>query len=748
MNARHVLIAALLALTGASLGFAQGGFVPAGSIVIDCDEVCRIEMPGFGLVEVAEPQETISLGGLPGGTHDLRIESGPDSWDLTVTVCGTATAVRVGGGEATIEPPLCAPFGFLAITLPSGARAEVAQRTLRASTTAALYVGVYDVVFTRADGERETATVVVSEGATTEVGFAPSDATVTFVGVPLDAIIRFSRAGSFEGPGPHVLAPGLYVVEIDAPGFAKTSFTLHLEAGAQLQHGVQLELLPPGYARLLVSPAIARIEIAGETHGSGDTIPLAPGDYLATITAPGYETATVPVAVISEATSTVEVRLNAILGRLVLSSVPRNAEVRIAGHTYSAGDVIPLAPGDYVATVTAPGYETVTVPVTIISGATSTVPVRLIEARGRLVLRVEPRNAEVRIAGNTYAAGETAQLRPNTYTVVVSAPGFEPFEGSVRIGPAADTVLEVSLAQQIALEGRLLFSAGALRGTDTDFYTVNEDGTDVRLLLDTPGWIQAAYWSRDRSRILYTDNLGAQDRDHRLATTGPDGTVISDERLVRIIGPSCCHGGSYVLGWHPDEDSFLYKKEESSCTGNLLWRRFLDGSEEVFLDPAVVSDGVVAFIAFSPDGNEVTWVSQDGCWSPSSAMYRAPMVNGQVDTRRIELVYRDGQVLWWLAYAGDGTLAFQNTDTVPYDYPKNLYLEDAGTITRITDFFTDDAWVDTFAWSPDGARIAYSETSNASSRSGSADIVIINRDGTGRVPVVTTPDVWERVWGW
>jgi hypothetical protein len=447
MNARLGCIAAFISLAGASLVFAQTGFVPAGSIVVDCEEGCHIEMPAFGLVDVAEPQETLSLGGLPAGAHDLRIESGPDSWDLTVTVCGTATAVRVGGGDATIEPPPCAPFGFLAVTLPQGARADVARRTLRASTTAAMYVGVYDILFTKPDGERETTTVVVSEGMTTEVGLAPTDATVTFVGVPANAIVRFSRTGSLEGPGPHGVPPGLHIVEIDAPGYIRTSFTLQLEAGVQLEREVRLEPLPPGYARFIVTPATATIEIAGDTYYPGDLIPLVPREYVATVAAPGYDTATVPITIDSEATSTVEVRLSAILGRLVMQVEPPNALVQIADNTFAAGETTSLTPGDYLATVTAPGYETAKVPVTIVSGATSTIEVRLIEALGRLELRVEPRNAVVRIAGNTYAAGETAQLAPNAYTVVISAPGFEAFEGHVTIAPATNNVLEVRLAQ-------------------------------------------------------------------------------------------------------------------------------------------------------------------------------------------------------------------------------------------------------------------------------------------------------------
>jgi len=375
-----VRIAALLVLSIASLGFTQDGFVPTGSITVECDTGCRVEMPAFDLVEEAEPRELVSLGGLPAGPYDLTITSGAGVWDLTLDVCGTTTPIRVVRGEVTVDAPDCAPFGYLTITLPTGARADVAQRTLRTSTTVALYVGAYDVVLTTADGDEHSYTVVVSRGEVTEVGLAPADTTVTFVGVPQDAIIRISGAGTFDGPGPHAVAPGLHVVDVAAPGYASTSFTLRLETGARLERAIELEPLPPGFARIDVTPATATIEIDGGSYASGDTITLSPGTFTATVTAPGHEATTTPLTITSETTTTAEVRLVEILGRLVLS--------------------------------------------------------------------VEPDDAEVQVAGSQYTAADNIQLTPNTYVVLVTAPGFEPFEGTVDIAPDTDTVLEVSLAQR------------------------------------------------------------------------------------------------------------------------------------------------------------------------------------------------------------------------------------------------------------------------------------------------------------
>lgn len=302
-------------------------------------------------------------------------------------------------------------------------------------------------------------------------------------------------------------------------------------------------------------------------------------------------------------------------------------------------------------------------------------------------------------------------------TVTYTAPGTQG-ECAVSATSVADpsatasATVTVMAGGSVGTQREIIVASGPVGGADTDLYVISRDDGASRLLLDTPGRVTHAFWNAERNALLITNRTTDTDRDHRLVRFDEEGRVISNERLVRIEGPSCCHGGSYVYGWHPLGDSILYKKAEFSCSGNRVWRRGLDGAETVFLDPSIVGHGVVYTVDFHPNGREVLWTSQRGCSSPSLAIYRADVVDGAIDVSTIRVLLDDGQYVSPARYSPDGSLiAFKRSDAGRgYDGPENVYVMAAdGSDVRAltTNTSAADRIVGNVAWSPDGTHVAF-----------------------------------------
>lgn len=325
---------------------------------------------------------------------------------------------------------------------------------------------------------------------------------------------------------------------------------------------------------------------------------------------------------------------------------------------------------------------------------------------------------------------------PVTYTAPGTVGECEVTATSVA-DPAASATASVVVTDAPGSVGdrEIVFASGPVGGSDTDVYVIGPGDDAARLLLDTPGRVVQAFWNGSRTALVMTDRIGDSDRDHRLIQFDEDGRIVGNERLVRVEGPSCCHGGSYVYGWHPLGDSFLYKKEESSCTGNLVWRRGLDGSEEVFLDPAVVGDGVVYSIDFHPNGREVLWTSQRGCWSPTLAIRRAELVDGAIDTDSIEVLLDDGQYVSPARYSPDGSLiAFTRSDASRgYDGPENVYVmaSDGGGVRALTANTTSAQRIrGNLVWSADGSQLAFGQSQDWTGAQ-TVQIWVADVDGSG-----------------
>jgi hypothetical protein len=180
-----------------------------------------------------------------------------------------------------------------------------------------------------------------------------------------------------------------------------------------------------------------------------------PGNVTVEVRRGGYETETRRVQVRPGTTTDVRFDLRAIVrdGTVTFSSDPRGADVYVEGRFVGSTPTnrIDFAPGTYTARFELPGYTTESVRFTVRAGESSDVSQRLRAEGGALEVTGNVGNAQVFLDGREVgrlASGSgrltVDGLTPGSYELVVLAPGYSTYLGSVRIEPGRTTVQRVS----------------------------------------------------------------------------------------------------------------------------------------------------------------------------------------------------------------------------------------------------------------------------------------------------------------
>ena len=258
----------------------------------------------------------------------------------------------------------------------------------------------------------------------------------------------------------------------------------------------------------------------------------------------------------------------------------------------------------------------------------------------------------------------------------------------------------------------------ALVSLDGDLAVLEADGslTSVR---DTPATLTHGVWDAGRTSLLITERITDSGSDHRVLEFADDGSVVADDRVL-LVPPPAAGAWSRSFGWHPDGVSVLYREREMRhCDHTSVMRRYPDGTETVFLDPAWVGDVIVYSLDIHPNGREVLWTSQVGCWSPTLAVFRADLVDGAVDVDSIEVLLDDGQHVDFARFSPDGSLiAFMRSDASRgYNGPENLYVMnvDGSGVRALTNNSSSAQRVRTLAWSADSETLLFSMSTDTGS---------------------------------
>jgi len=291
---------------------------------------------------------------------------------------------------------------------------------------------------------------------------APAQYRLTVQPDPPNATVQLLNSKTSYQPGVP-LPPGSYTVEIAQSGYETQRVKVQIVSSDVIvpvtltRKPVVVAPLPPTQYRLTVhpDPPTAQVRLRGSKTAYQPGVALPPGSYTVEVSQAGYQSKRVPVR-IAGSDLTVPVVLAKLPEvsqyRLQVQTDPPGATVRLRGTkaTYRPG--VTLSPGNYTVEVSQPGYESKQVTARIVADDLTlsvTLNPRIEPTRYRLTVGPDPPSARVRLinAPASYRPGVT--LPPGSYTVEVSAKGYETRRVTARLADA-DVTLPVELEKVAA----------------------------------------------------------------------------------------------------------------------------------------------------------------------------------------------------------------------------------------------------------------------------------------------------------
>ena len=268
---------------------------------------------------------------------------------------------------------------------------------------------------------------------------------------PTDAQVRLLNSPVAYQPGV-ALAPGDYEVEVTREGYVARKFPVRIVDGDVAVQVTLEKTPPPSRYRLtvLADPPQAATRLLNSQISYQPGVQLPPGEYQIEVALAGYETARLPVQIVSSDIM-LPVSLKKIEQpagyRLTVQPDPATAQVRLvdSSTTYQPG--VSLPPGRYTVEVTQADYEPAWVTVQIVDRDVVT-PVKLARkpekpakpTSYRLTVRADPANARIRLLKTKTAYAPGVALPPGSYTIEVSLSGYETKQVPVRIADSDVTV--------------------------------------------------------------------------------------------------------------------------------------------------------------------------------------------------------------------------------------------------------------------------------------------------------------------
>lgn len=277
---------------------------------------------------------------------------------------------------------------------------------------------------------------------------------------------------------------------------------------------------------------------------------------------------------------------------------------------------------------------------------------------------------------------------------------------------------------RIACEGGRPDADGVMR---PQVYTINPDGTDERVLTDSPTRDGDPSWSPDGTKIAFESSR--DDGSEVYVMNADDGSGVT--RLT-FNGPPEDRG----TNWSADGSQIVFHSTRfpaETGAGHSSFEVFImnaDGSEQTRLTennfqdslPDISPDGRIVFNSFRDGDHEIYDMNVDG-----------------TDQRR--LTFSPGEDAHPI-YSPDGSkIVFHSRRTGPL----NIFVMDAdgSNVTQIT--HNEDTHAFFPVWSPDSTKIAYTGNTLNSAQ---FDVYVMDADGSNVVQVTDSPGFDGRCdWG-
>jgi len=322
---------------------------------------------------------------------------------------------------------------------------------------------------------QSTATGTARQAATTEV-------TITVTNVQGAQVTVEGKAST--APVVVQLKAGSYPISIQAPNFVPLNTTINVESPASKKQAFTFQLQPIKF-RLTVNANVKEATVAVNNVGKGAAgyaEDLAPGTYTILVSAPGYQAFSQTVNL--DRPTTVAATLQAIKYRLTVNANVKEATVAVNNvGKGAAGYSEELPPATYTVLVAAPGYDSYTETVNL--NRQTTVTANLKRTVFRLTVNANVKEAAVSV--NNVAkgtAGYTEELPPGTYTVAVTAAGYEAYAETVNLNK--QTTVTANLKAALAT---LVLAPQYLEG-ETQFVKIYVDGKLVNAQVAVKGALQ------------------------------------------------------------------------------------------------------------------------------------------------------------------------------------------------------------------------------------------------------------------
>lgn len=250
------------------------------------------------------------------------------------------------------------------------------------------------------------------------------------------------------------LDAGEHILKLSKPGYLDYEEVVVVQGDEIKRLDLRLEKIMPASLTITTQPPNCDVYVNGQLKGKSPVVvrDLMFGAVNVKITHPMYRDWTESIILKNAEAREINPRLEKRSGTLVVKSTPEGAEVAIDGAPRGQTPLIlsNVEYGTHVVTISKTNYHPREEKVELMSESQQTITATLIPQKGKLVIDGYPVGAHIKIGENI--VGELPlknyEIKDGSYTINVTARGYERFTTTVNILPNQSENISVQLTQK------------------------------------------------------------------------------------------------------------------------------------------------------------------------------------------------------------------------------------------------------------------------------------------------------------